>query len=307
MKSWSFAVLGGWGLVLIGLCGCKSKENSPEDAKLKDQIYTNRFFGFQMQIPKNWVILDKPSKRAVRKGAEAILGGDKETAAEVAEVARDCHFLLMARDLWTGTSIGVMAMEVDEEPDKQSIKEYLEMELDLMAGPGKPLQRVNEVAPVRLGSREFLRGDVAGNVMGDFHHQAMFVTIEKGHVLMIIAGAKAESEIEQVVAKVGMPLTRNESAPSGKVAPTIAAREITKTDVLPEPDWVKQIKLQGIGGTEAQRLAIINGKTFGKGDAGNIKTTIKTVVVRCISVGDQSARVMIDGVEGERELQLARK
>src|SRR5688572_24454287 len=32
------------------LCGCKSKQNTPEDAKLKGHNYTNRFFAFQVQI-----------------------------------------------------------------------------------------------------------------------------------------------------------------------------------------------------------------------------------------------------------------
>ena len=63
------------------ICGCGSKVNSPEDARLKDNVYTNRFFKFQVQIPGTWTVLKKPTVREMRKGTEALMGGDKEAAA----------------------------------------------------------------------------------------------------------------------------------------------------------------------------------------------------------------------------------
>src|SRR5687768_15969483 len=89
------------------LCGCKSKQSTPEDAQIKDNVYTNRFFGFQVQLPGTWKILNKPSKRDIRKGSEAVLGGDKELARAAANA--DVAPLLMAIDLSSGRTLAIAA------------------------------------------------------------------------------------------------------------------------------------------------------------------------------------------------------
>jgi TPR repeat protein len=77
-------------------------------------------------------------------------------------------------------------------------------------------------------------------------------------------------------------------------------------DELPEPSWVKQIKLQGISGPDERRLAIINGQTFQKGDESKVKVGNKSVKIRCLEVRESSALVAIEGIEGERELKFTR-
>ena len=73
----------------------------------------------------------------------------------------------------------------------------------------------------------------------------------------------------------------------------------------PDPAWVNEIKLQGIGGTSGRRLAIINKKTVGPGDAIQVKAAGgKVVILRCIGVRDASVLVNIEGLDGERELRL---
>jgi TPR repeat protein len=80
----------------------------------------------------------------------------------------------------------------------------------------------------------------------------------------------------------------------------------TKSE-LPEPAWVKQIKLQGISGTGERRLAIISGQTFQKGDARSVKAGERNVKIRCVEVRQASVLVAIEGLEGERELNLNEK
>jgi hypothetical protein len=75
---------------------------------------------------------------------------------------------------------------------------------------------------------------------------------------------------------------------------------------MPEPTWVKQIKLRGISGAAERRLAIINHQTFQRGDVRNVKAGNKSVKVHCIEIGESSARVVLEGIEGERVLKLTR-
>jgi hypothetical protein len=90
----------------------------------------------------------------------------------------------------------------------------------------------------------------------------------------------------------------------GADGPSAKAVEAAKKPA-PDPAWVKDIRLQGIGGQPGRRLAIINGKTLGTGDAIQVKTGAKTtVILRCVTVNPTSATVSIDGIEGDRELRL---
>jgi Sel1 repeat len=77
-----------------------------------------------------------------------------------------------------------------------------------------------------------------------------------------------------------------------------------KTSQMPEPGWVKQIKLNGISGTPERRLAIINGKTLQRGDQTSLKLGEKTVTVRCVDIRQSSVVISIGGLDGTRELTM---
>lgn len=87
---------------------------------------------------------------------------------------------------------------------------------------------------------------------------------------------------------------------------SFAPNQITKKE-LPEPAWVKEIKVQGFSGPATRRLVIINGQTFQRGDSSSVKAGNKTVTIRCIEVREASALISIEGLDGERELTLAKK
>jgi hypothetical protein len=77
-----------------------------------------------------------------------------------------------------------------------------------------------------------------------------------------------------------------------------------KASEMPEPSWVKQIKLNGISGTPERRLAMINGKTLEKGDQASLTLGAKTITVRCIEIRQSSVLISIDGLDGTREVRL---
>lgn len=76
-------------------------------------------------------------------------------------------------------------------------------------------------------------------------------------------------------------------------------------DDMPEPAWVKQIKLSGLSGPEGNRLAIINGKTFSPGESNSIKINGKIVNVHCLEIREKSVLVEIEGIDKSRELPLS--
>jgi hypothetical protein len=77
-----------------------------------------------------------------------------------------------------------------------------------------------------------------------------------------------------------------------------------KASEMPEPSWVKQIKLNAISGAPERRLAMINGKTLQKGDQASLTLGAKNVTVRCIEVRQSSVLISIDGLDGTREVRF---
>ena len=81
-------------------------------------------------------------------------------------------------------------------------------------------------------------------------------------------------------------------------------RAAGRAESAPEPAWVKDIKLQGVGGADARPFAIINGRTLEAGEAGRIKTAKTNVLLRCVAISNASVVVTIEGLKGERKLYL---
>ena len=73
---------------------------------------------------------------------------------------------------------------------------------------------------------------------------------------------------------------------------------------LPEPAWVQKIKLVGMSGTPDHRLALINNKTFEKGDQFAVKIGEKLVTVHCLEIRESSVVISIEGLDGTRELMM---
>lgn len=119
-------------------------------------------------------------------------------------------------------------------------------------------------------------------------NRALFAVLAASVWLMCGCGSKANSQ-----AKVAARAAAKSDA-------TVTNREPAKKE---DPAWVSEIKLKGIGGTSARRLAIVNGRTLGPGDGIQVKAGAKIVILRCIAINEKSVTVNIEGL-GDRELYL---
>ena len=78
----------------------------------------------------------------------------------------------------------------------------------------------------------------------------------------------------------------------------------SKKSEQPEPAWVQKIKLNGISGAPPHRLAVIGSHTFQQGDKGSLKIDGKSVMIKCVTINDSSATIIIAGIDGARVLTL---
>jgi hypothetical protein len=75
-------------------------------------------------------------------------------------------------------------------------------------------------------------------------------------------------------------------------------------DELPEPAWVKKIKLTGVSGPDGRRLAVIGNQTFEKGEWKTVKIDGQPVAVQCLEITATTATIAIEGMTGNRTLTL---
>lgn len=71
-----------------------------------------------------------------------------------------------------------------------------------------------------------------------------------------------------------------------------------------QPAYLKNLKLQGISGTQQRRLAIINGQTFEAGEKGYVKVGNTRVAIKCLAVTDHSAWINVEVLSKPVELKL---
>jgi TPR repeat protein len=84
------------------------------------------------------------------------------------------------------------------------------------------------------------------------------------------------------------------------------APHLPSNEVLPEPIAPEEIVLKGISGTPNHRFAMINNKTFEKGEEGKIKFGQKLVRVKVLEITETSATILIEGTNGPTELKMRR-
>ena len=77
---------------------------------------------------------------------------------------------------------------------------------------------------------------------------------------------------------------------------------VVSTNLQPTPAVTVELKLKGISGTVARRLAIINNRTFEANEEGVVSTASGPVRIRCLEIRADSVLVQIGGEQ--RILQL---
>lgn len=63
------------------------------------------------------------------------------------------------------------------------------------------------------------------------------------------------------------------------------------------PAAVPELELKGISGTVDRRLAIINNRTFERGEEGEVVCNAGRVRVTCMEIKDDSVRIVVNGQE----------
>jgi hypothetical protein len=95
---------------------------------------------------------------------------------------------------------------------------------------------------------------------------------------------------------------RDVAMPRAKPVPAQSILAYTAT-LAPAPDT---LELKGISGTKGHALVLINDQTLAVGESAKVRVGKTNVLVRCLEIRDDSARIQIVESKEERNLSLER-
>lgn len=183
--------------------------STPDDGSVIDGAYTNRFFGFSVTYPKDWVVHGEATNiRLKEMGKERATSTGAMSAASSEVVLKNTYQLLTTFQFPLGAAIEVnpsfmlVAERVSHAPGIVTGRDYLLHVRPLMIKTG--MVPVNdEPVELTLAGRKFFRQDSRMQINGVSVEQTIIITVSKGFAIAFILSGKDQSAINEMVNAVG--------------------------------------------------------------------------------------------------------
>lgn len=195
---------------------------SPDDGSARGGVYTNRFFGFSVSYPKDWVVHGEATNTRLKELGKARATSSGAMSAASSEVLlQNTYQLLTTFQYPMGAAVEVnpsfmlVAERVSHAPAIVTGRDYLLHVRPLMIKTG--VVPVNdEPAEFMFDGRKFFRQDSRIEISGLAIQQTIFITVSKGFALAFILSGKDQSAIDQLVQAVKTLKFAKSPAPSPK-------------------------------------------------------------------------------------------
>ncbi|HWN08801.1 MAG TPA: hypothetical protein VNO50_05910 [Pyrinomonadaceae bacterium] len=179
----------------------------PEDATVSGGVYTNRFFGFSVTYPKDWVVHGDATNVRLREiGKERAASTGAMSAASSEVVLRNTYQLLTTFQYPMGAAVEVnpgfmlVAEKVSHAPAIVTGRDYLLHVRPLMLKTG--VVPVGEPVELTLAGRNFFRQDSRMEISGTSIEQTIIITVTQGFALAFILSGKDQASMNEMIKAV---------------------------------------------------------------------------------------------------------
>jgi TonB family protein len=180
----------------------------PDDSFISANTYTNTFFGFSYEFPKDFVIQKADTGKAmVRVGISILTDGDSTDSDMVEPIVHSSYQLLTAtkqtiQNISTKTStIQITAIDKRFGPEIKSGEEYLNFIADTLKRKGFMVAGPPEQFSV--DARTFWKSKVELQFGNKLVHEMLAVTIEKGYILSFTFAGPDIPELDKLAKTMG--------------------------------------------------------------------------------------------------------
>jgi len=182
-----------------------SNGRNPDDGSVARNIYTNRFFGFSLQFPEDWVVMGADAQRNLAKlGGEMLAGGDQTlTDAQQAGAAHAYQLLFVmaghsSQNLNT-RSIQISALDLAVAPGITSSEDYLKSSAKVLQRLQSPLQASGAPMEISMDGNMLWRMDLTTRINEGFSYGSEIVTIQKGYLLLFTLASPDQAGLESLL------------------------------------------------------------------------------------------------------------
>lgn len=182
--------------------------STPEDGSVENGVYSNRFFGFSVTFPKDWVVHgDATNTRLKEIGKERATSTGAMSAASSEVILRNTYQLLTTFQYPMGAAVEVnpgfmlVAEKVSHAPAIVTGRDYLLHVRPLMIKTG--VVPVNdEPVELMIAGHKFFRQDSRMQAVGVAVEQTIIITVLKGFAIAFILSGKDQQSIDEMLNSV---------------------------------------------------------------------------------------------------------
>lgn len=177
---------------------------APDDGSVTNGVYSNRFFGFSVAYPKDWVVHGEATNTRLKEiGKERAASTGAMSAASSEVLLNNTYQLLTTFQYPMGAAVEMnpgfmlVAERVSHAPAIVTGRDYLLHVRPLMIKTG--VMPINDVPiELTLAGRKFFRQDSRAQLSGASIEQSIIITIDKGFALAFILSGKDRSSIDEM-------------------------------------------------------------------------------------------------------------
>lgn len=196
-------------LILVILAvGCEKKKEITL-GELKDNVYTNDYFGMKVSIPEGWTLLDQETMKELVKEGNEVIAGDDESKAKQLELAEEKVLNFFMAFKYPMTVQTFINPNVICNAEKVSLLQGVKSGEDYISIVKKSLEEVKEIpyefeeiSTEKLGGKDFYSMNIKLVTPDITVHQKYFSRVEEGYALNFIftyADEEGEEEIKNTI------------------------------------------------------------------------------------------------------------
>ena len=195
--------------------------STPDDGGVSNGVYSNKFFGFSVTYPKDWVVHgDATNVRLKELGKERATTTGAMSAASSEVVLKNTYQLLTtfqypmgAPKVEVNSGFMLVAEKVSHAPGIVNGRDYLFHVRPMMIKTGL-VPVLDEPTQLLLSRHKFFRQDSRMQVNGMSVHQTIIITVIKGYALAFILSGKDQLMIDEMAKVVSTLKFVNSPSPA---------------------------------------------------------------------------------------------
>lgn len=172
--------------------------------KLEGGVYTNDFFGISFRVPDGWVVHDEAARGAIMQvGKELVEEGASDRKKQLLEASTDRTQFLLSVSKYApgkaGPGFNALILCLAERVPTAIVKtgaDYIALVQRTMQGTSAKVELSGPVRTQRLGNGDFTVADVKLTAGPVITAQRYYVTITKGHALVLAYTYLDESDLK---------------------------------------------------------------------------------------------------------------